>query len=95
MPESDVKASAGAFIPAGAGVKDIFRIGGLTDWPNCETQIYDRSQRLVKVMRGPDDSWDGTMRGKNLVADTYFLVVDYDPRDKVSPQYRGFTTIVR
>jgi gliding motility-associated-like protein len=84
-----------AFTPNGDGINDIFRIGGLADWPNCEVRIYDRSQRLVKVMRGPDDSWDGTMRGKDLMGDTYFLVVDYDRRDKNSPQYRGFTTIVR
>ncbi|HEY0656343.1 MAG TPA: tandem-95 repeat protein [Chryseosolibacter sp.] len=84
------------FTPNQDGANDywiITRPGGLEQLNNAVIRVMNK--RGVKVYEGEGflNSWDGTMNGEPLPADTYFFTIDLNLRSKKT--YKGTVTILR
>lgn len=67
-----------AFTPNNDQANNRWKIPGLSLYPNCVVQVFDRWGKLVYQSRGYDeaDYWDGTDRnGKELPMDSYYYVI--------------------
>lgn len=68
-----------AFTPNDDQANNLWKIPGLSMFPNCEVAIYDRWGSIVYRSKGYDEAayWDGTDRsGKKLPMDSYYYVID-------------------
>ena len=84
------------FTPNGDHANDtwiIDRPGGLGEMDNAIINVYNKQGVLVFRAQGFDRSWDGTMNGELLPADTYFFTIDLPLRNKKT--YKGIVTILR
>jgi gliding motility-associated-like protein len=64
------------FSPNGDGVNDTWQIPGLTSYPGCTVEIYNRGGQLIYHSVGYDIPWDGSFNGKNVPAGTYYYVIN-------------------
>ncbi len=78
--------------PNGDGVNDMWEVANIDVFPNNLVQVYDRSGRLLFTKKGYNNSWDGTVNGKQLAEGTYYYLIDFGP-DK--PKQKGFITLIR
>jgi gliding motility-associated-like protein len=65
------------FTPNADGINDTWLITGLNTYPDAVTQIYNRNgQLLFKSIGGSASPWDGTYKGKNVSAGSYYYIID-------------------
>ena len=67
-----------AITPNGDNINDKWKIPGLSLYPNCVVQVFDRWGNTVYKSKGYDeaDYWDGTdQNGKKLPMDSYYYVI--------------------
>lgn len=86
-----------AFTPNNDAVNDIWEIQHISQYPNNDVKIYDRSGQLVFKTTGyknVENRWDGTYNGKPLPASTYYYVIDLRNGNSDSV-FKGFVTIIR
>ncbi|MEC4047801.1 T9SS type B sorting domain-containing protein [Flavobacterium sp. SUN046] len=62
------------FTPNGDGYNDVWTIKGMSNYPSASIQIFDRFGKLISVLHGHTNSWDGTFNGKPLPASDYWFV---------------------
>ena len=80
------------FTPNGDGENDVWRIGGMQDFPGIIVTLFDRWGRLVfKSEPGYPNPWTGERNGKLLPMDAYFYVIDL--KDGSTP-IRGSVTLI-
>jgi gliding motility-associated-like protein len=80
------------FTPNGDGENDVWRIGGVQDFPSIIVTLFDRWGRLVfKSEPGYPKPWNGERNGKLLPMDAYFYVIDL--KDGSEP-LRGSVTLI-
>nr|WP_294790552.1 gliding motility-associated C-terminal domain-containing protein [uncultured Mucilaginibacter sp.] len=84
---------ANTFTPNADGINDTWFIRGLNTYPDAITQIYNRNGQLIfKSIGGSASPWDGTYKGKNVPAGSYYYIVDLNLNNlKVS----GSVTVIR
>ncbi len=84
------------FSPDGNGVNDLWLINNgdnaIDQFAKAEVRIYNKRGTLVYETIGFERSWDGTLNGTVLPADTYFYTIDVKRNNKF---YKGSVTIIR
>ena len=80
------------FSPNSDGINDRWQIKYLSDYADCRVDIYDRYGQLVYQSVGYTNPWDGTLKGKQLPAGTYYYIID--PKNNLKP-LSGFVDIVK
>lgn len=81
-----------AFSPNNDGSNDTWIIASLDNYPGCTLQVYNRHGQSVFSSRGYTTPWDGTRKGKQLPAGTYYYVIGLTPDLK---KLSGAVTIIR
>jgi gliding motility-associated-like protein len=87
------------FTPNGDGDNDVWVIGGLNRFDDCEIWIYTRWGQRVFHQNGYEtgEEWNGTNRGLSLSPATYYYIIDIKKKDadgKVK-KYAGAITIIK
>ena len=80
-----------AFSPNGDGVNDVWNIGNIEYYPDCNVIIYNSWGVKVFSSKGYKIPWDGTYNGKYLPSGTYYYVIDLSNGKK----YTGTVNIVK
>ena len=80
------------FTPNGDGINDRWQIKNLADYADCTVDIYDRYGQLIYQSVGYSNAWDGTSKGKQLPAGTYYYIIN--PKNSLKP-ISGFVDIVK
>jgi len=80
------------FTPNGDGTNDRWQIKNLAAYADCIVDIFNRYGQLVYHSVGYTDEWDGTSKGKQLPAGTYYYIIN--PKTVLRP-LSGFVDIVR
>jgi len=80
------------FTPNGDGTNDKWQIKNLAAYADCVVDIYNRYGQLVYHSIGYPNEWDGTSKGKQLPAGTYYYIIN--PKTVLKP-IAGFVDIVR
>lgn len=80
------------FTPNGDGMNDKWQIKNLAAYADCIVDIYNRYGQLVYHSIGYTNEWDGTSKGKQLPAGTYYYIIN--PKSVLKP-VSGFVDIVR
>ena len=70
--------SPNTFTPNEDGFNDYWEIANISKYPRAKVSVYDRwGQKVFNVIGYTDDKrWDGTYKGLQLPAATYFYVID-------------------
>ncbi len=89
---ADCVTTYNAFTPNGDGVNDRWRVENLHLFEGSLVQVYNRWGQLLYESTNPNESWDGTYKGKELPAGTYLYYIDTN--DGSAPR-SGTVTIVR
>ncbi len=79
-----------AFSPNGDGVNDEFRIKGFELYSDARITILDRWGEQIYFNDQPNEAWDGTYEGKNMVEDTYFYILFINEKE-----YTGYIELRR
>lgn len=80
------------FTPNGDGINDKWEIQYLNDYPGCIIEVYNTTGTLMYRSVGYTTPWDGTYKGQQLPAGTYYYVID--PKNGRS-RIAGYVTILR
>jgi gliding motility-associated-like protein len=80
------------FTPNTDGINDRWQIKNLSEYLDCSVDIYNRYGQLVYHSVGYTTEWDGTSKGKQLPAGTYYYIIN--PKNSLKP-LSGFVDIVR
>jgi gliding motility-associated-like protein len=80
------------FTPNGDGINDTWMIAALDSYPGCTVNVYNRYGQLVYQSTGYLKPWDGTSKGKELAAGTYYYIIN--PKNG-RQQMTGFVDIVK
>jgi gliding motility-associated-like protein len=81
-----------AFTPNGDNVNDNWRIRGKFLYPNNTIKVFTKWGEPIFEAAGDQPDWDGTYKGKQCPAATYYYIIDLGNGD---PLYKGLVTIVR
>lgn len=80
------------FSPNGDGVNDRWEIKYLESYPGATIEIYNRYGQLVFQSVGYSKPWDGSFKGAQVPAGTYYYIINPKNGRK---QIAGFVDIVR
>ncbi|MCB0791553.1 MAG: gliding motility-associated C-terminal domain-containing protein [Flavobacteriales bacterium] len=83
------------FTPNGDGHNDTWTILGISSYPSCEVDIFDRWGQRVFRSVGYSEPWDGTNAGAKLPVGTYYYVIDLNQLEGNAAPYYGSISIVR
>jgi gliding motility-associated-like protein len=83
------------FSPNGDDINDTWEIIGVSEFPNCFVQIFDRWGQEIYQSTGYNEkkSWDGTYKEKPVPEGVYFYIVKL--RDKENKEFKGSITLIR
>ncbi|MES2810179.1 MAG: gliding motility-associated C-terminal domain-containing protein [Bacteroidota bacterium] len=81
-----------AFTPNGDGINDLWLISGLSTYPNCLVNVYNRQGQNVFQSKGYSVPWDGLYKAKALPAGTYYYIIDLS---NGKPKVSGYLTLIR
>jgi gliding motility-associated-like protein len=62
----------------GDGVNDYFVIENIDAYPNNVLQIFDRAGKKIYEKQGYRNDWNGVIRSRDFINDTYFYVLSID-----------------
>lgn len=66
------------FTPNNDGYNDTWKIKNLDVFPKSVITIFDRYGKLIKQLDPTGNGWNGTFNGKELPADDYWFVINFD-----------------
>ena len=96
IPELDIP---NTFTPNGDNINDVWVIGNLSRFDDCEIWIYTRWGERVFHQKGYEsgEEWNGTNHGLPLPAATYYYVIDIKRKNTASEakKYAGAINIVK
>jgi gliding motility-associated-like protein len=76
------------------GHNDVWRIPGISEFPKCTIEIYDRWGRIVfKADHGYRNNWDGKVGDTDLPVDSYYYIINLN--DKSNKKIYGTVAIIR
>lgn len=81
-----------AFSPNGDGINDRWEIQYLESYPGATVQIFNRYGQKVFESVGYTKPWDGSYKGNQVPAGTYYYIVD--PKNGRKP-ITGFVDVIR
>jgi trimeric autotransporter adhesin len=81
-----------AFSPNGDGLNDVWKIPGLTGYPNSFLRVFDRYGQVIFSDTGSSRPWDGTRNGKALPVGVYYYILDVGDG---STKRNGSVTLLR
>ncbi|WP_439414836.1 gliding motility-associated C-terminal domain-containing protein [Larkinella sp. GY13] len=81
-----------AFTPNNDGMNDHWVIRGISDYPDCQVEVYNRWGNPVFVSQGYSQPWDGKSAGQDLPPAVYHYVIK--PGDS-QPHRSGSLLITR
>jgi gliding motility-associated-like protein len=64
------------FSPNGDGINDAWQIPGLSSYPGCTVDVYNRGGQLIFHSAGYDRPWDGSFNGKMVPEGTYYYIIN-------------------
>jgi gliding motility-associated-like protein len=81
-----------AFSPNGDGHNDTWTITGLSYYPNCTVDIYNRYGQAVYTSKGYQKEFNGTYNSQALPAGTYYYIINFKNSGSA---VSGAVTIIR
>ncbi len=80
------------FSPNGDGINDRWEVKYLESYPGATVEIFNRYGQQVFTSRGYSKPWDGTYKGSQIPAGTYYYIIDpKNGRQKMA----GYVDIIR
>jgi len=64
------------FTPNADGINDKWEIPGLSKYPQCKVEIFNRWGQLIFHSVGYNTPWDGKLHGKNVPAGAYYYIIE-------------------
>ncbi|WP_187262358.1 Ig-like domain-containing protein [Pontibacter beigongshangensis] len=80
------------FTPNSDGINDNWEIPHLTQYANCQVQVFNQWGTLVFTSQGYKAPWDGRFNGQELPLATYYYIIRLDDKEK---PLAGSVTIVK
>jgi gliding motility-associated-like protein len=80
------------FTPNNDNINDVFKIAGITAYPNAVLTVFDRYGKVITFLNRSNNAWDGTYNSIALPADDYWYVLRLD---ESSPEIRGHFSLIR
>ena len=82
------------FSPNGDGTNDLLKINNLEDFPGNSLEIFNRYGNQIFEAQGMTDgnTWDGTRKGEQVPAGTYFYILDLGDGSEIS---KGWIQLIR
>ena len=81
------------FTPNNDGINDTWEIQGLNRlYPTCKVLIFNQWGEKVFESEGYTTPWDGTRNGKEVEANTYFYILDYN---NGTPPVKNTVTVIK
>ncbi|HQZ74023.1 MAG TPA: PKD domain-containing protein [Chitinophagaceae bacterium] len=80
------------FSPNGDNIHDQWMIPNLGDYPGCTVEVFNRYGQQVYFSPGYGNPWNGTYKGKELPAGTYYYIIQLQNGFK---PLSGSVTIIR
>ena len=81
-----------AFTPNGDGINDTWNIKYLDQYPNATVEVFNRYGEKVYFSNRYPVPWDGTYKGANLPAGTYYYIINPNSGRKA---VTGYVSIIR
>ncbi|MEO8886316.1 MAG: gliding motility-associated C-terminal domain-containing protein, partial [Mucilaginibacter sp.] len=69
--------------PNGDGINDVWNIPGLSTYPSCVVNIYNRYGKLLFTSLGYAKAWDGKYNNAVVPSGTYYYTIDLKNGSKV------------
>ncbi len=79
LPAVDVP---NTFTPNSDGINDTWEIPHLTQYANCQVQVFNQWGTLVFTSQGYKAAWDGRFNGQELPMATYYYIIKLDTTEK-------------
>ncbi|WP_187270213.1 gliding motility-associated C-terminal domain-containing protein [Pontibacter qinzhouensis] len=70
------------FTPNSDGINDFWEIPHLTQYTNCQVQVFNQWGTLVYTSEGYKTPWDGRFHGQDLPMATYYYIIRLDATEK-------------
>lgn len=80
--------------PNNDGINDVWRISGISDFPQAQVTVFSRWGQVVFRDIGYAEPWDGTNRGNRLPTATYYYVIELNSFEVEIPPVSGTITLV-
>lgn len=80
--------------PNGDQINDLWKISGISKFPNVQITVFDRWGQVVFKDIGYAQPWDGTNNGKELPTATYYYVIELNSIDITIEPISGPITLV-
>lgn len=80
------------FTPNNDGVNDYWELNDLVNYPNCQVWVFDKWNGEIFYSKSYTIPWDGTHKGKDVPAGSYYYVIDYGDGSEIE---KGVITIIR
>lgn len=64
------------FTPNNDGFNDLWKIIGISEFPETRIYIYDRFGKLLKELHPNSAGWDGTFNDRKLPSDDYWFTIE-------------------
>ena len=80
------------FSPNGDNIHDQWMIPNLGDYPGCTVEVFNRYGQQVYFSAGYGTPWNGTYKGKELPAGTYYYIIQLQNGFK---PLSGSVTVIR
>lgn len=81
-----------AYTPNDDGTNDTWVLRNIELYPDASIRVFNQWGVVIFEANGADDPWDGTYRGTELPAATYYYIIVLN--DQIPP-YTGAVTLVR
>jgi gliding motility-associated-like protein len=75
------------FTPNNDGYNDTWKIKNLDVLPKSTITIFDRYGKLLKQLGTASNSWNGTFNEKELPADDYWFVINFDDGETIKGHF--------
>ena len=82
---------ANILTPNGDGKNDKWIIKNITDYPENEVKVFNRTGKLLYEKKGYENDWEGFINGAPLASDAYLYLLQLKPNQK---QIKGYITII-
>ncbi len=92
LPRKNPFVFPNVFSPNGDGINDKWVLGQLAAYSNAKVEIFNRAGAPVFSSTGYKIPWDGTYKGQQLPAGTYYYVIEPNEQNK---KITGWVTLMR
>lgn len=84
-----------AFSPNGDGLNDVLGVRNICQTSVYFMSIYNRYGQRIFFSDNIDESWDGTWKGKQVAAGTYYYILNYEALGKIRFLLKGDVILIR